>query len=91
VERGLYNCVLRLARTRRGVVNAKLVGIVKELIQRLLSTVRTQIVQTGHARARALREGLERCGLIQQTLWVKGWLEKPETIFYLGLMEWANG
>jgi hypothetical protein len=91
VERGLYNCVLQLARTRQKIVNAKLVGIIKELIQRLLSTVRAQIVKVGQARVHALREGLERSGLIERTPWVKGWLIKPETAFYFGLMEWANG
>jgi hypothetical protein len=90
VERGLYNCVLTLARTRQSIVNAKLVEIIGEMIQRLASIVRTQVVKVGQARVRALREGLERSGLIERTGWVKGWLSKPETVFYLGLMEWAN-
>lgn len=87
LEKGLYNCALRLGRWRGRVVNAKLLALVWAIIRKLLATVRTRILQVGEAKAQELLAVYATSGVFLWAPEMKVWLRDSKAIFYLGVTE----
>jgi hypothetical protein len=87
LERGLYNCALRLVRSRGSIVNAKLLVMLRAIIEKLLATVKTRILQVGKRRAQELSKSFHEHGVFDWAPEARVWLTDPKAIFYLGIIE----
>jgi len=89
VERALFRASIAYTSLKGRVVNARLVGLLSNIIGKLRADVRGSILRLGRSRALSLRGVFSERGVFNWCPPLGSWLEEAGYIFYLGAT-WRN-
>lgn len=87
VEKALFKATLQLARLRGRIVNPTLLESVKNIVEKLLQTPATRILQLGRERASRLLQHYRVNGVFKWAPSVKSWLKDPDYLLWLGVSQ----
>ena len=85
MQRGFYRACMAYTRLRQTIVNPKLVGLLRELIEKLGSTVRTRALKAGMQEAQRAAPIYFRAGVFEWAPRLKVWLDDEGYMFWLGI------
>lgn len=89
VEKALFKASLQLARLRGRIVNPRLLESVKNIVEKLLQTPLTIILQLGREQASSLLRLYGENGVFKWAPDVKKWLKDPGYVLWLGVSQLA--
>ncbi|MFQ5711340.1 MAG: hypothetical protein ACE5GD_06130 [Candidatus Geothermarchaeales archaeon] len=85
VTKSFYRACMWYARVKGRIVNAKVVGMILEIVEKLKATVKTRIIQAGLVKAEEMRVQYRKRGIFEWCPQLKAWLRDSNYILYLGL------
>ena len=87
LERAFYRASLMYAKIRNKIVNPNIIAILKNIIEKLKETPGLRILKAGLERARHMLTLYRKSGVFKWCPQIKGWLQDPAYILWLGLTE----
>ena len=87
-DRGLFRCALWMAKVRGQIRNAKLMVQVLRIALKLLESAGNKVLRAGRRRAMIMSQTYAKPGgVFSWVPEVRGWLNDPRYIWYLGVLE----
>ncbi|MBE0517085.1 MAG: hypothetical protein IBX41_06820 [Methanophagales archaeon] len=85
LEKGLYRAILCYTKVKGEIVNAKLRAMVLRIVEKLRETPRLRILKAGQEKAKRILSTYMEKDVFDWCPELKGWLENPDYIFWLGI------
>ena len=85
LQRGFYRACMAYARFREAIVNPKMVGFLRELIEKLRSTMRTRALKVAIEEVHRVAPIYFRAGVFKWAPQLMAWLDDEGYMFWLGI------
>jgi len=87
VQKGFYRACMAYAKLREVIVNRKLLGFLRELLDKLGSTVRARALKLGLEEAERVTPIYLRAGVFRWARRLHSWLKEEPYLLWLGFMK----